>query len=546
MTLNYEPGAGNKASKAAFDQTAARIERMGLTERQLRLNHLFSWYTTNQYDNRKVDFDGKERPDPIEREAIITASYIPPGFYDVGQQYPIKYRRPLAPYHLARVIVDRFTELLFSEGRIPKLRVLGDANTEDYAAAIIEETDYWGRWMMARKLGGAMGSVAVGFQFLDGEPRVEVHDPRWCFPEFEDRTTHKLKLIEKRWMYSKEERVPDGKGGWKWGSVAYWYRRIITKTQDIVFKPAKVEKGEEPIWEIDFDSSVDHNLGFCPVVWVQNHEVLDDIDGESDCHGVYDMIEQMDLLTSMAIRGVVSNCDPTVVVTSDEAMSSISKGSDNTVKLKSGDDFKYVEIDGSGPKAARELSAELREAILEVTQTHLQKEGSVAKTATEVEREFASMLAKASMLRRQYGKGAVALMKMILRAAQRMAQGFRGEDGQMVKMFLKLPPRVEEDEEGKVTITPRKLGGGGHIRLTWPRFFEYTLEDVAKATTSAGEAKEKGLIDQKHASGFVGEMYHVDNVSAMLKSMKDEEKAAAEAEQAAMEAQMGGMEPPAY
>ena len=546
MTLNYEPGAGNKASKAAFDQTAARIERMGLTERQLRLNHLFSWYTTNQYDNRKVDFDGKERPDPIEREAIITASYIPPGFYDVGQQYPIKYRRPLAPYHLARVIVDRFTELLFSEGRIPKLRVLGDANTEDYAAAIIEETDYWGRWMMARKLGGAMGSVAVGFQFLDGEPRVEVHDPRWCFPEFEDRTTHKLKLIEKRWMYSKEERVPDGKGGWKWGSVAYWYRRIITKTQDIVFKPAKVEKGEEPIWEIDFDSSVDHNLGFCPVVWVQNHEVLDDIDGESDCHGVYDMIEQMDLLTSMAIRGVVSNCDPTVVVTSDEAMSSISKGSDNTVKLKSGDDFKYVEIDGSGPKAARELSAELREAILEVAQTHLQKEGSVAKTATEVEREFASMLAKASMLRRQYGKGAVALMKMILRAAQRMAQGFRGEDGQMVKMFLKLPPRVEEDEEGKVTITPRKLGGGGHIRLTWPRFFEYTLEDVAKATTSAGEAKEKGLIDQKHASGFVGEMYHVDNVSAMLKSMKDEEKAAAEAEQAAMEAQMGGMEPPAY
>jgi len=545
MPLGYEPGAGRDAALKATDKAMSRVEQLGLTARQRKLNYLMSWYAASQYDNRKVEFDGRERLDPLEREAVVTASFIPPGFYDVGQQYPLKFRRPLAPYHLCRVIVDRFTELLFAENRIPRVRVLGDPLTEDYVQAIMEATDFWGRFMQARKLGGAMGSVAIGFQFVKGHPQVEVHDPRWCFPDFEDRVSMKLNLIEKRWIYTKEERVPGGKTGWKWADVPYWYRRIIDKDKDILFKPVKVEKGDEPLWEIDFERSVEHKLGFCPVVWIQNHEVPDDIDGESDCHGTYDQIEQMDLLTSMAVRGVVLNCDPTVVVTTDMAMDSISKGSDNTVKLPVGGSFAYSEISGTGPKAARELAAELREAILEVNQVHLPPAdgGQVQQTLGQVERTFSSMLAKASLLRRQYGKAATDLLKMIMRAAMRMQQGEKDASGMLVRKVLRLPPKVVEGEDGKVVITPRKLGGGGHLRLIWPKFFEYSLDDIQKATTAAGEAKTQGLIDGKTASEFVAGMYHVDNVGAMLAKIKAEQAEAQAAMMGGAPPEEGGEEP---
>jgi hypothetical protein len=227
------------------------------------------------------------------------------------------------------------------------------------------------------------------------------------------------------------------------------------------------------------------------------------------------------------------NCDPTVVVKGDFELQSIAKGSDNTVKLPGGGDFSYVEISGSGPKAAREVAAELRTAILEVAQVHLPPAdgGEVQQTLGQVERTFSSMLAKASLLRRQYGKAATHILKMILRAAQRMQQGHRDETGMLIRRVLKLPPRVVEKEDGKVEITPRKLGGGGHLRLLWPKFFDYTLDDVQKATTAAGDAKREGLIDAKTASEFIAPMFHVDNVVAMLDKMKAE---AAEAN-AAME-----------
>ncbi len=230
------------------------------------------------------------------------------------------------------------------------------------------------------------------------------------------------------------------------------------------------------------------------------------------------------------------NCDPTVVVKEDMEMSSIAKGSENTVKLTKGGDFSYVELTGSGPRAAREQAAELRTAILEVVQVHLPPAdgGAVAQTLGQVERTFSSMLAKASLLRKQYGTAALSLLKMILRAAQRMAQGRKDEEGNIIRAVLKLPPKITEKEDGTVDITPRTLGSGGHLRLIWPKFFEYSLDDIAKATSSAGEAKDKGLIDSRTASEYVAPMYHVDNVSAMLAKLKEEQQQAQQQEQAMM------------
>lgn len=409
-------GVSRAASGQVIDQREMnRVARLGLSTRQLELNRLWSYYRCQQYEARKIDWNGSERRDPIETEIIATAGFLPAGFVDVGgQQMPLKFRRPTAPYHLIKVIVDRFTGLLFSEKRHPQLTVEGDEDTEDYANALAKSSRLWAQMIKARQYGGAMGSVAVGFQFVDGRPQVDVHDPRWCIPDFLDRSTHKLRSIEKRYMYPLEERDEQG----RWVENWYWYRRIIDDRTDILFEPAKVESGDEPEWKVQ--KQVEHALGFCPVIWLQNLPIEDDIDGDPDCEGIVDQVETIDSLIAQANLGTLANLDPTLLLITDAELPTLRKGSGNAVKLPAGSSGTYLEIGGAGIKVALELTTQLRSWALEVAQCVLEHPDVSAATATEIERRYESMIAKADILREQYGEKLVKpLVEMMLEAARK-------------------------------------------------------------------------------------------------------------------------------
>lgn len=527
--------AGKKNIGADAPRTMQRIARLGMSPRQQMLNRYWAHYRCSNYEARRVDWDGRERVDPVSHEAISMAGFIPPGFYDAGQTFPLKFRRPSCPYNLVKVIVDRFTGLLFSERHHPQLRVEGDADTEDFASALAETSRLWAAMIQARTFGGGTGSVAIGFQFLEGKPVVEVHDPRWVYPDFKDRVTQELRGVEKRYQYPVE--VFDEEKG-VWVEEPHWYRRIINETVDILWKPIPVGDGDEPNWADPtlVANSVEHNFGFCPVQWVQNLPVVDDIDGDPDCLGVYDMVETIDALLAQANRGIIANCDPTVVVVSPDNLAEVAKGSNNAIKLTTGS-ANYMEISGSGPKAAQEYAEKLRTYALEVAQCVLEHpEGGGSRTATEIERVYSSMLAKADVLREQYGeRGVKPLMEKMLKAAKQVTTP-RAEGEGIVRGSLLLPDRIEKDAAGNTSRKPRQLGPGGVLKLQWPGYFEPGLQDVNTAVQAATNAKSAKLIDAEHATQFVADFFNVEDVPAMMKSMEEE----AAAQQAAFEQQAYG------
>ncbi len=519
MAAPFMPDAFRRIAPEVANKVQDNVARMGMSPRQLELNRRWSYYCCAQYDARVTDWDGTPRVDPVEREAIASAAFLPPGFYDAGGQLndmPLQFRRPTAPYNLGRVIVDRFTGLLFSERRHPKLAAIGDPDTEDYVNALAEECRLWMTMVIARGYGGATGTAVVGFMFLDGKPTLEIHDPRWTLPRWKDRDRLVIAAIEKRYQFPKEvKNVETG----EWETVWFWYRRIIDDTLDIVYEPVEVGDGEEPEWKRQ--TLVEHNLGFCPVVWIQNLPVLDDIDGEPDILGIYDNIETIDKLLAQAVRGTIANCDPTPVmegIENTEVPSQIRKGSGNLIKLPKGT-FRYAEITGEGPKAALELADKQRAFALEVAQCVLDHPDMAGRrTATEIERIYSSMLSKADILREQYGqRGVLALVRMMV-AAIRQREGRATRDGdQIVREAIFLPPRVDDD--GK--LKPRKLGkSGAQLTLAWPGYFEPSVEDAQQATQAANTAKIGQLIDEDHASKFVATYFNVEDVPAMLAKMK--------------------------
>lgn len=531
-------------SQAVSEKTMGRMSRKGMSPRQMEMNRRWAVYCAAQYETRRCDWDGSERLDPVEREALASRGSVPPGFYDAGGQMgevPVKFRRPAAPYHLGKVIVNRFTGMLFSEKRHPKVRVPGDPDTEAWIEALCHASRLWQKMIIARNYGGATGTVPVGFSFVDGKPIIEPHDPRWCFPDFEDRATLKLKSMEKRYQYPVEERDQDTG---LWETEWYWYRRVIDEESDIVYEPAPVGDGDEPDWVEA--SRVDHGFGFCPIRWVQNVPVDDDIDGEPDCHAVYDMLEAMDGLLSQAYKGTILNCDPTVIISSTDELSDLRKGSGNAVKLTNGT-ADYMEISGAGPLAARDMCKEMRSMTLEVAQCVLDSDGgpeTAAKTATEVNRRYSSMISKADILREQYGQNCVLpLIEMMVEAARKLGAGKPMEGGGILKEVLQLPPKLDEDGN----VADHVLGNGGMLDLQWPGYFEPGVDDAIKAVQAASTAKLGGLIDSEHAAKYVADFFDVENVQQVLESAANEgaeQEKAIQEELRARQAPMPGQQLP--
>jgi hypothetical protein len=134
------------------------------------------------------------------------------------------------------------------------------------------------------------------------------------------------------------------------------------------------------------------------------------------------------------------------------------------------------------------------------------------KTATEVERNFAAMLAKADTLREQYGElGVKRLINMVIVASVQL-QRPRLVDGSMTRFSIQLPKRPDGQDQ--------RLGKGPYeASLTWPPYLEPSLDDAVKAVQAATGAKAAGLVDQEHATKFVAPFFQVEDVADVAKKI---------------------------
>ena len=508
-----------------------------LSQRQKDLDWYWRFYRCSNYDECKVDWNGQGNVPQEEHAQIARGGVVPPGFYEGGQMMPLKFRKPLAPYYLARVIVKRFTNLLFSSRRHPKIQC-DDESTEDWLTGFAEATRLWSRMAQARIYGGAMGAVGISFKFVEGKPHVEVHDPRWCDPEFEDRITQVVSQLEKRYQYPLDVRNPDGDYEVQW----FWYRRVITDMDDTVWPKVRVKNAEEPNWPAERHTTVVHGFGRCPVVWMQNCPVEDAVDGDPDCHGVYDLIQDIDQLYSQASKGTKSNCDPTVALSSDAEFDEIQKGSGMAIQTEKGGSVEYLEMTGAGVDRAITIAEKLEEKALTIACCMLDRnEGGPSRTTEEVEANYSAMIEQADTLREQYGEmGVKRLLEMVLEVARNLTTPTTQQQGNVrsiVRNTITLPKRKNTDPEtGKVTWETRVLGTGEQIDLQWPDYFQPSAAAMLQRVEAAGKAKQYKLIDSKTGTQYVASGFQIEDVPETLDKLKVEAEEEAAALQETMQA----------
>ncbi len=539
--ITRDLNTGSEVVAASADQmlVAERMKRLGLSPRQVELSRLYAFFRTQQHDDCATAWDGSPHTDTLARASIVSSAALPNGYQDIGGQLeplPLRFRRPSVPCHLCKLIVSRFTGLLFSEQQNPMWKVPGDVETEAWIQAVTEDRGLWAMMGHARDMGGAIGTAVPGFKIIDGRVVFEDLDARWCFPTFDPKDPRQLLKIEIRYMYPQD--VRDEQTG-EWREENFWYLRIIDREVDCLWKPQAVGDGaSEPDWDnpLNVAEMHRHNLGFVPYEWIPNIEVSGDIDGDSDCLGSYDYFERIGELDSQIHGGAIRNADPTPVVASDGNLTKVAQGSKNAVKLEKGGTLTFAETNGTSLEAAAKESDRLEDKALQVAECVLADQRTTdgaSVTATEINKRTAAMFAKASRLRTQYGaRGVVLLMNKLVRAARKLDQGRQaGPDesdgegnrilpGTTIRSSITVPPKVGDD--GK--LQDHKLGNvrGAQLKLVWPPFSQPSSQEVLQDVQATVQARGGRLISAVTATRKIASAFHVENPQAELAEIQKE------------------------
>lgn len=526
----------------------------GQTTRYRRLDRLDAFYKCLEYEHQDTGWDGY----PADRfETISPQVVVPTGFTQpAADQKPVNQRRPSAPLRLCPLVVDRFTGLLFSKERTPKLAVEGDPDAEDFLQAVFKKARFWRTMYQARTFGGSQGASMVTIQLRKGRfsytahPAKIVSDVLW-----EDADLRIPAGVLIQYIFMREQEVLDDKGGFPTGQtklVPYLFRRIIDEEWDVKFKPGRIEGRELPKLEVDMHESYEHGLGRFPGVWIQNLPSDEELDGIPDCDGAFQMFDAIDRQVSQSNKGLLYNQDPTLVYGRDKRYEAIGiplkKGSENALNIGMGGTATYLEMSGAGIAAAGAFVKDLRQAAMDKCQAVLVDPTQIsgaAQSAKAIEYIYGPMLEKAGRLREQYGEAVELLGDLTLDIARRWFDPLQYE-GNVQRVMFDLPPKlVELDQDvdnpnpelGQQTrLEPRHPGKGGIVSLTWGAYFQETPTDVQMIIGTLATAYQAQAIDQETFVRKVAHVLEIEDVDGLLRKVREE---AEQKKQEMMQAGMG-------
>jgi hypothetical protein len=501
-----------------------RLDMLVSGARFASLDRLDAYATCRQYDHRKYNWDGNLMGYAGEAD-------IAPGWY-----VPLAHRRPRARFELGKLITRRLTAMALGEDSWPEITVEGDEEAEDFAKALAEEAKLETHLQEARNKGGACGTAVVSFGFLEGEPRVKVHDAKHMYPlRWKDRENHVLGAVLKAYKYNTTVWGLDGKPK----LVDFFYARYWDELQEVVWDPIPLELARSGRWATQVANyRVVHGFGECPVYWAQNLPESEQEDGHSDFDGLTDTFDEVNTLLSATTKGTISNVDPTLVIKDDPGVNPgvVRKGTDNAIFSKAG--AEYLELKGDAVRAGKEWAEALVRYCLDTAGVVIgdpEKMGAKAQSAQALKMLYLPMCNQADILRVQYGSLIVQLLRGMLRASRLIGNAEPGAvettaDGRLLqhKPTVVLPPRIDRDEEGKPKApVPRTPGQSERIQLKWPPYFQPTLTDVNQAVEAVTKAKGQ-VIGQETAIKFTAGMFGVTDVATEMASIEIERDRAAE------------------
>jgi hypothetical protein len=411
-----------------------------------------------------------------------------------GEYIPLRNRRPSVRYALCRVVVEDSVSLLFSEGHFPTIDC--PDRTIRAALADIAKESRLNLTMTEAAMRGSIGSVAVLMRVLGGRIFFDVVETTYLTPEWDPQEPDTLLRVTEKYMVSGSLLAA---GGYDIADPGcnYWFVRAWDADSETWFTPLPVGSTLEP--SIDEGRSVQHGLGFVPMVWIRNlpgpSSTGDVVEGACTFRAAIETQIEIDYQLSQAGRGLKYSSDPTLLIKEPATTDNeIIKGAGNALVVSEKGDARLLEIGGTASAAVIEYVRTLRELALE--SIHGNRANADRLTAAQSGRALELMnqglVWLADNLRVSYGEGALlSLARMILRASQVY---------QLRAMGRELP-----------ALDPMQ-----RLSLNWPRWYPTTADDRQKDAQTLSTLANAGQISRETAVKAIADTFDIEDLPAEL------------------------------
>jgi hypothetical protein len=412
---------------------------------------------------------------------------------------PLRERKPSVMYNLAKIMVDRSTDMLFGDNHWPTL-TSADKNTETAVRAIVEESGCQRYWRKAARM-GAVGTVAVIFKILDGKVYHEVLNAKYCTPVFNPKNpTDVIKITEQKRVMGVELQAcgyPDADPDDK-----YFYRRVFTETEEIEYFPIKVSEVSGELnglrWKKNDDRSFEHNLGFLPGVWIKNLESEDKLDGTATFDQLLTFQTEIDYQLSQTGRVFHYTGDPLTVFIdpslAEEDGEARIRSAGNTVILNEGGEAYNLEVQATAQSVVLEYIEQLRKYALEVGRGNRADADkiSAASSGKALELLHKDLIGLTDELRVQYGNyGLLVYLKKLLKATKKYKMDYP-----------------------EVTKELKAMNADATLKLEWGAHFEPTSTDDRETSLFLTESVTNGSISEETATKIIAPRARVTDIAA--------------------------------
>ena len=405
-------------------------------------------------------------------------------------------------YPLAKIVVDDSLSLVFGEGHFPTLEC-SDARTRGLLGDIARES-VLNQTMLDAALRGSVGSVAVLLRVLSGRVFFRVLQSMYLRPEWQPAAPDQLARVTEsykvpgRMLADQGYDIEDPAGD-------YWFQRAWDDGGETWFVPTPVGDGRPA--EIDALRSVQHGLGFVPIVWIKNLPGGDEIDGACTFRSAVETGIEIDYQLSQAGRGLKYSSDPTLLIREPAGVDNeIIRGGGNALVVSEKGDAKLLEIGGTAASAVIDYVRFLRELALEGV--HGNRAGADRLAAPQSGRALELMnqglIWLADNLRVSYGGALLQLAQMIVRASAVYPLVVRGE-----------------------LVAP--LDASAPISLRWPNWYPPDAPDRQSDAVTLTMLTTGGLLSRETAVKTLSDVYDIDDVQAELSRIAHEQVGSAAA-----------------
>lgn len=424
---------------------------------------------------------------------------------DAGEPISLSQRKPSVRYNLCRLVVQDSVSMLFGDQRFPSVDC-EDEPTRETLAELIKESRL-NALMMDVALRGSVGSVAVLMRVLKGKVYFQRLDTNYLSPEWDPEAPDTLKTITQKYKVKGKVLAQQGYTI-KTDNLEtdFWFCRQWDDAAETWFVPwTKAEEAKDGFApQIDKDRTVEHALGFVPLVWIRNLPGGDEIDGACTFSQAIHTAIEIDYQTSQAGRGLKYSSDPELML-KDPAMGDsgeILKGAGNAIVVSEKGDAKWLEIKGDAVGAVIEYVKMLRELAIESirgNRGNADKLGA-AQSGRALELLHQPLIWLAGELRISYGEeGLLPLLRMVIAASRK------------VEIIVGGNPVEFSDEP---------------LSLRWSPYFHSTDRDKVEQANALKTLRDGGNLSREVAVKTLATNYDVEDVQAELARIAADEQEA--------------------